>query len=104
MVLRYSSASGMLMPVRVVNPAMYVRYRYNLVARFMHELRADSANVSRALNHHTGFRGRHLESLDCFVDDKKYSAASGLTPPDDPPRSIGFPVTTAVTVCRACIE
>ena len=35
------------MPVRVVNPAMDVRYRYHLVTGFVKQTRADAADVSR---------------------------------------------------------
>src|SRR6185503_474150 len=59
---------------------MDVRYRYNLVTGVIKEPRADSANVSRALNDNPGFGRGHLEPLDGFVDNKQYAAPCRFTP------------------------
>ena len=78
-------------PVRVINAAMHVRDGDDLVARLVHQPRADAADVARALDGHAGRRRRHLEFLDRFVDCEE-NPAPLLAPPEDRPVN-GLPVT-----------
>src|SRR5215212_8865383 len=57
---------------------MDVRYCYNPISRLMQQARTDTADVTRALNHHARLGRRHPESLDGFVDHKQYSASGSF--------------------------
>src|SRR5436190_16839352 len=63
----------------ILNTDMDVRYRYNLVARFVEKLRTNSAYVSGALNNNSSIGRIHLEPFDSLVDHKQNAPTCGFT-------------------------
>src|ERR1043166_120854 len=64
----------------IVDTAVNVRYRYNLITRLVNQSRADTTNISRALHDNACLGGGHLEPLDRLVDNKQYAATGRLSP------------------------